>query len=396
MTQTLNHAIRTMMSENVKLCEDFTIEELINLQRLLHAARDPALELIYQRNGDKGRSIRVFGRHAEDLPTLDELWKEELMVLKEHPQLIDASRDMKCHEAVMWFFHHLPSKAQAELRAIVTLPLLPERDRHLPKGAPADVETRFPSLGCDTAHAQQSQAKNNEYVEWPEELTYTATGHGAFPFWDNGGPGCSTCDPSISGSAQLKVMYSSKLNSEILMHASCGDMSWTGASGAPNKSPCNHIFTPDKGAFIYTPKTSLEPSADGSFCCRSVAKGSSQFPGAVPRDWMKSGTYAGTYDKFQGDHYSGTIKMFTWSAAGLQFWYYATPDGKPVQQGESCQNPKGGKPVACSQMMPITLYHDFQSVTNATFSSSDFVVPDVCTSTSVNCEIPGGSAEVLV
>merc|ERR1719231_1656196 len=103
-------------------------------------------------------------------------------------------------------------------------------------------------LGCDQAHAAQSQAKNSKYVEWPEELTYTALGHGAFPFWDNGGPGCSHCDPSVDNSARIKTKWSSKLNSENLMHESCGDMSWTGGSNAPNKSPCNHLFTPDESA----------------------------------------------------------------------------------------------------------------------------------------------------
>jgi hypothetical protein len=253
-------------------------------------------------------------------------------------------------------------------------------------------------LGCDEAHASQSTAKNTKYVEWPEELTYTATGHGAFPFWDNSGPGCSSCDPSVSNSAQLKVRYSAKQKSENLMHASCGDMSWTGDSNAPKKSPCNHIFTPDKGAFIYTPKTSLEPEADGKFCCRSVATGSTQFTGGVPRDWMKTGSYAGTYSSFSGDHFKGEIEMFTWTAAGLEFWYYTQKDGTPVQQGEGCYSPNGKKPKACDSGMPIVLYHDFDPSTfkNATFTSSDFEIPDICKSTSVSCTIPGGSAQSVI
>merc|ERR1712083_1172904 len=97
------------------------------------------------------------------------------------------------------------------------------------------------------------------------------------------------------------------MGSEILMHAKCGDMTWTGSSGAPKESPCNLIFTP---------QTSLGPDADGKFCCRSIPAGSSQFTGAVPRDWMKTAKYAGTYSDFSGDHYSGPIKMFTWTEGG--------------------------------------------------------------------------------
>jgi len=183
------------------------------------------------------------------------------------------------------------------------------------------------------------------------------------------------------------------------MHEKCGDMSWTGSSGAPKNSPCNHIFTPDQGAFIYTPSTSLEPESDGKFCCKSVSAGSSMFPGAVPRDWMKTATYAGSYSGFSGDHYTGTIDMFTWGEGGLDFWYYAQPDGTPVQQGEGCYQPAGKKPQACQKMMPIVLYHDFDPATfkNASFTKSDFTVPDVCKNTKVSCSIPGAAvSSVLV
>jgi hypothetical protein len=111
---------------------------------------------------------------------------------------------------------------------------------------------------------------------------------------------------------------------------------------------------------------------------------------------MKTGKYEGTYANFKGDHYSGSIKMYTWTAAGLYFWYYTKPDGTPVQQGESCQQPGGKKPVACSKMLPITLYHDFNTIQNSSFTSSDFTVPDVCKTTSLSCAIPGGTSEAIV
>lgn len=284
---------------------------------------------------------------------------------------------------------------QAQLGKVVTLPLLPERERHEPSNAPSNVTVRFQRLGCDEVHAKGAQANNHEYVKWPEELTYTATAHGPFPFWDKfPGTMCPSCDQDLSAHS-LKVRYSAKSNSEILMHESCGNMAWTGGSGAPNKSPCNHIFTPDQGAFIYTPKVALEPDADGKFCCRSVAKDSDQITGAVPRDWSKSGTYKGTYENFKGDHYSGTIKMFQWDRTGIArpFWYYTTLDGYPVQQGEACEVPKGKKPHVCGEDAPPTSWHDFVPGTfkNATFVSADFVVPDVCKNTAVSCLVPGNN-----
>jgi len=401
MTVKLNAALRAMKDANVKPCDDFTVSDLISLQRKLYEARDPALEAIYVASNDNGRRLAAFGQHTSDLKQLEQLWAHEMEALQVYPKLISVSRDTKCHEAVMWFVHHIPQRMQTKLRKDLILPLLPEREQtevsEVAQEAFKKVSGPPGGLGCSSAHAKSSTAHNTKYKQWPEELTYSATGHGAFPFWDNGGPGCSHCDPSVSNSAELKVMYSDKLRTELLMHASCGDMTWTGSSKAPKKSPCNHIFTPDDGGFIYTPKTALEPEADGEFCCRSVAKGSKTFTGAVPRDWMKSMTYAGTYANFKGDHYSGPIEMFT-SGSPLSFWYYTQPDGTPVQQGEGCYQPGGKKPQACQSMMPIVLYHDWDPAQwkNATFTKSDFVVPDVCKSTKYSCSIPGDNAQMIV
>merc|ERR1712087_478147 len=116
------------------------------------------------------------------------------------------------------------------------------------------------------------------------------------------------------------------------------------------------------------------------------------------RHWMKTGKYEGTYDDFDGVYYKGTIHMFTWVASGLDFWYDAKADGTPVQQGEGCYSPKGKKPKACKKMLPIVLYHDFDPTKfkNATFTQSDFEVPDICTNTKVSCSIPGASYAVVV
>merc|ERR1719326_2698465 len=143
MTRKLNTALRAMMGSRSKACDAFSIEELVALQRKIHQARDPALEAVYQNAGDKGRSMRAFGKHAEDLEELEALWGEELQTLKQYPRLADVSRDFKCHEAVMWLVHHVPEAKQAELRKTLTLPLLPERDLHQAVDVPADVAAKF-------------------------------------------------------------------------------------------------------------------------------------------------------------------------------------------------------------------------------------------------------------
>ena len=156
-------------------------------------------------------------------------------------------------------------------------------------------------IGCSACHASGATAGNTESKVWPESLSYNATGYGAFPFWDNTGPGCTYCNPAISPGQKISVKYSAALNSEMLLHTKCGDMSWTGAKNAPNATPCrtwpqacaclgahcktvgNHLFNADEGAFIYSAESALSPTAasgSNAFCCRSYKAKDSQFPGA--------------------------------------------------------------------------------------------------------------------
>lgn len=401
MTQKLNKALQTNVGVASRACVDFSVEDLMQLQRVLFEARDPALQGIYGAVDDM-RSLAAFGTKADDLASLELLWAEELDVLAKYPALREVSRDTKCHEAVMWFVHHLPEERRTSLG--VDVPLLPERatqhvQSHYEQAAPAEPVQRVfqaytTGLGCSVAHASGASSASNEWVQWPAEVSYEAVAHGNFPFWDDSsGPGCDSCDHTIDGSSRLKVMYSSIQGAENLMHEFCGDMTWTGQSSAPNNSPCNHLFTADGSAYIYTPKTLLEPGADGQFCCKSYSAGQHQFTGAVPRDWMKGLTYTGTASGFKGDHYSGDVKMFSYSIGrGLQFWYYASPDGLPVEQGEGCYQPNGQFPSrSCSG--PVVLFHDWNQSTfkSTTWLAEDFAVPDVCQSTTVMCSAPGGT-----
>ncbi len=113
---------------------------------------------------------------------------------------------------------------------------------------------------------------------------------------------------------------------------------------------------------------------------------------------MKSGEYKGIYNSFKGDHYSGPVKIFAgWLAH--PFWYYTKPDGTPVQQGESCDDPHGDRPHTCGQGQPPTSWHDFVPGTfkEATFAASDFAIPAVCKGFSLkNCLVPGNSLHVVV
>jgi len=162
MTVKLNAVIRGMKDARVKSCDEFSNEDLNQLQRTLHEAREPALEAIYRKSSDLGRRMGAFGKYSENLKEIEGFWAEEAQTLKAYPQLTKLSRDRKCHEAIMWLVHHIPQAVQAELRKEVTLPLLPEHEEREAVGVPENVF--FPpsgGLGCDAAHAKQTTAKKH-------------------------------------------------------------------------------------------------------------------------------------------------------------------------------------------------------------------------------------------
>jgi len=248
------------------------------------------------------------------------------------------------------------------------------------------------SVGCSACHAAGATQANTESKIWPDSLSYNATGYGAFPFWDNTGAGCTACDPSVDTASRLSVKYSATLNSELLMHSACGSMSWTGDANAPAKGdPCNHLFKEGEGAFIYTPVSALDPTADGNFCCRTYSATSTNFPGAVPKDWARAMTYWGTTQNqtFPGVYYNGDIKIY-WGAGVVDFWYYEDVNGNPIEQGEGCYFPGVDRKTACAYQLPIVLWHDYEPATfKATpHSASEFEVPQVCKTTTVSCAAP--------
>eukprot|EP00619_Florenciella_sp_RCC1007_P011050 CAMPEP_0205929602 /NCGR_PEP_ID=MMETSP1325-20131115/25397_1 /ASSEMBLY_ACC=CAM_ASM_000708 /TAXON_ID=236786 /ORGANISM="Florenciella sp., Strain RCC1007" /LENGTH=477 /DNA_ID=CAMNT_0053298837 /DNA_START=29 /DNA_END=1462 /DNA_ORIENTATION=+ len=401
----LNAALENAYN-NLVPCENMTLGEVYDVLETLHSARDHALEVIYQETDDS-RRLAANGVKSHKIETLKAHWAREAHIVEANPQLHDVARDGKCHDAVMWFTHHVPDERKNELfesGALEVMPKLPVNEMPHTTGPfygntnQAAVEYVFNNYGaglsCGIAHAaDQTITTNTEANVWPDSLSYSATGYGAFPFWDNTGAGCTYCDPSVDTPSSLKVKYDATQNSELLMHSSCGDMSWTGDSNAPNGSPCNHIFNSTYGAFIYTPVNALEPEADGEFCCRTFSAGDSNFPGAVPTNWMQSMNYWGSNTGFEGDYYSGEIKIYWYTMGGIDFWYYEDIDGNPVEQGEGCQYPGVGEKTACAYTLPIMLWHDYDPDTFVAESHTvdEFEVPEVCLATTVSCSAPGGS-----
>ena len=108
-------------STTTKPCLDWDVKELQQLQALLYLARESQFDDIYKRTEDN-RRLRP---HV--LADLTTNWAGLNKLAETHsdPRLKVVRRDGHCHEAVMWFVHHLSADMKELLSAAkVPIPLL--------------------------------------------------------------------------------------------------------------------------------------------------------------------------------------------------------------------------------------------------------------------------------
>jgi len=124
MSKTLNNWLKNGKETRgrTRPCETFTAIELQKLQGLLYLARDESLDSIYTQAKDN-RKMRA---SIEDLM---KTWKELSQKIKNHRDsttLLEIHRDGHCHEAVMWYVHHLTDDMKKILSETtdITIPLL--------------------------------------------------------------------------------------------------------------------------------------------------------------------------------------------------------------------------------------------------------------------------------
>jgi hypothetical protein len=100
-----------------KPCSAWTTAEIQRLQAQLYLLRNEDLDGIYKKTTDN-RRLRF------QLHELETLWSDHnLLAFQE--SLDEMHRDGHCHEAVMWYVHHLDEDVKAALRAAkVEIPLL--------------------------------------------------------------------------------------------------------------------------------------------------------------------------------------------------------------------------------------------------------------------------------
>merc|ERR1711963_186607 len=116
MAETLNAWLQKH-APNSRECDTWTVEELQQLQVQLLALRDPTLNEVYHASADNRRM-------EQSVESMTEEWAKLNEEAAADPQLAQMHRDGHCHEAVMWYVHHLPESIKSDLKDKVALPLL--------------------------------------------------------------------------------------------------------------------------------------------------------------------------------------------------------------------------------------------------------------------------------
>jgi len=119
MSLTLNKYLAATAA--VKPCDEFEAKELQELSAMLYLARDSKLDKVYSGIQDN-RRLRA------DLEDLQATWTKlnnEVLAHPDKENLHKIQRDGHCHEAVMWYVHHLSTDVKMVLAETgVEVPLL--------------------------------------------------------------------------------------------------------------------------------------------------------------------------------------------------------------------------------------------------------------------------------
>jgi len=116
MAETLNSFVRQY--GNVKECSDWTTEELQRFQALMMMLRSGELNELYLA-ADDTRALR--GDEDEH----GQRWERLNSLAQTIEGAMEVQRDGHCHEAVMWFVHHVPESVRNAVAQTMAVPLLP-------------------------------------------------------------------------------------------------------------------------------------------------------------------------------------------------------------------------------------------------------------------------------
>mmetsp|Transcript_27797 Transcript_27797/g.67223 ORF Transcript_27797/g.67223 Transcript_27797/m.67223 type:complete len:201 (-) Transcript_27797:175-777(-) len=122
MVKVLNGHLKQMFPK-VKPCHEWSVEQLQALQGELYTSRHEGFDAVYQSGAD--RRVMQQGSMGE----FEAQWAELNELAGNHTGRREMLRDGHCHEAVMWFVHHVSEETRHAIAASMPIPMLPY-DRH--------------------------------------------------------------------------------------------------------------------------------------------------------------------------------------------------------------------------------------------------------------------------
>jgi len=133
---------------NVKECHEWATEELQQFQALMLMLKSSELDDVYSSTDDR-RTLRG------DAQEHGSRW-ERLTAMATKLGVETVQRDGHCHEAVMWFAHHVPESVRSSIAEVMALPLLPYT-QHDCQGKHEVCDEYLKQVSCQDCH-QDGQA----------------------------------------------------------------------------------------------------------------------------------------------------------------------------------------------------------------------------------------------
>jgi len=152
----LNDFLKNTPGLKVKECSEFTNDELNNLHRMLLSASSAEFNDVYVATSDN-RALR----HGS-IEEFENEWRLEEERMTENPELSRVVMDGKCHEAVMYWIHHVSRGTQERfIEEGHVLPLLPAESHREKFGDAKEGSSEFHTMqiyrrqsDCDDCHAR--------------------------------------------------------------------------------------------------------------------------------------------------------------------------------------------------------------------------------------------------
>jgi len=128
MSMKLNRFLRTF--KGAKECTHWSTAELQKFQAVMLMLRAPEMDDIYKSASDN-RQLRG------DVEAHRERWDRHATLASKHGDAYaEMHRDGHCHEAVMWFVHHIAEPARQQIAEFMPVPMLPYAKHECPSASP--------------------------------------------------------------------------------------------------------------------------------------------------------------------------------------------------------------------------------------------------------------------